>query len=128
MAENLSEYELQRLRNIATNRARLAELALDDALDTRTQRRTLSADEIERRSAAGAVRLRSGWLARALHESRLANRRPTSRRLVLLAASSAERARASPVAPIYESSAALDALEREAPKRKVRQYGKAPSW
>uniref|UniRef100_A0A7S0ED00 Uncharacterized protein n=1 Tax=Phaeocystis antarctica TaxID=33657 RepID=A0A7S0ED00_9EUKA len=111
MAENLSEYELQRLRNIATNRARLAELALDDALDTRTQRRTLSADEIERRSAAGA----------ALHESRLANRRPTSRRLVLLAASSAERARASPVAPIYESSAALDALEREAPKRKVRK-------
>ena len=64
MAENLSEYELQRLRNIATNRARLAELALDDALDTRTQRRTLSAEEIERRSAAGAVRVRSGWLAR----------------------------------------------------------------
>ena len=45
---------------------------------------------------------------------------------MLLAASSAERARASPVAPIYESSAALDALEREAPKRKARQYGKAP--
>ena len=64
MAENLSEYELQRLRNIATNRARLAELALDDALDTRTQRRTLSVEEIERRSAAGAVRVRSGWLAR----------------------------------------------------------------
>ena len=106
---HLSEYERERLRTIATNSARLAEIMGDDALVCRTQRRTLSAEELERRSAAGA----------ALHKARLANRRPTSQRLVLLAASAAER-RASaspPVASIYESSAALDALERDAPKK-----------
>ena len=112
MAERqLSEYERERLRTIATNSARLAEIMGDDALVCRTQRRTLSAEELERRSAAGA----------ALHAARLANRRPTSRRLVLLAASTAERASASPVASIYESSAALEALERDAPKKKARK-------
>jgi hypothetical protein len=107
MDRHLSEYEHERLRTIATNKARLAEIMGGDALDCRTQRRTLSAEEVERRSAAGA----------ALHKARLANRRPTSRRLVLLAASSVERASANPVASIYESSAALDALERDAPKK-----------
>ena len=112
----LSEYELERLRTIATNGARLAEIMGEDPLDFkvyRTKRRTLSAEEVERRSAAGA----------ALQKSRLANQRPTSQRLVLLAASTAER-NASSVASIYDSPAALDALEREGPKKKlvVRQH------
>ena len=111
MAE-LSEYEQTRLRNIADNKRRLEESGLlDDALACRTQRRTLSAEELARRSAAGAAR----------HEARLANRRPSSRRLELLAASAAERARERPVASIYESSAALDALERDARKAKPRK-------
>ena len=53
----LSEYELERLRTIATNGARLAEIMGEDPLDFkvyRTKRRTLSAEEVERRSAAGA--------------------------------------------------------------------------
>ena len=83
MAE-LSEYEEQRQRNIAENNARLAHIGLlDDALACRTQRRTLTAEE--------------------------------------LAASAAERARARPVASIYESSAALDALERDARKERPRK-------
>ena len=112
MAAQLSEYEQTRLRNIAENNARLAHIGLlDDALACRTQRRKPSAEELARRSAAGAAR----------HEARLANRRPSSRRLELLAASAAERARARPVASIYESSAALDALERDARKERPRK-------
>ena len=85
MAAQLSEYEQTRLRNIAENNARLAHIGLlDDALACRTQRRTLSAEELARRSAAGAAR----------HEARLANRRPSSRRLELLAASDSKRAAA----------------------------------
>ena len=109
----LSEYEEQRQRNIAENNARLAHIGLlDDTLACRTQRRTLSAEELARRSAAGAAR----------HEARLANRRPSSRRLELLAASAAERARARPVASIYESSAALERdARKERPRKKQRR-------
>ena len=112
MHAQLSEYEQGRLRTIAENNARLKEIGLlDDALACRTQRRTLTAEELARRSAAEKAR----------HEARLANRRPSSRRLELLAANAAERARESPVASIYESSAALDALERDARKEKPRR-------
>lgn len=107
---DLSEYELERLRTIASNNARLKEI-LGDAkslcrTDERKARRTLSSEELEQRAAA---RERSQQQAEA-------NRRPASRRLELLArapVSTGSRAK------IYESAAALDALQQEAPKKKT---------
>ena len=106
---DLSEYELERLRTIASNNARLEEI-LGGAkslcrTDERKVRRTLSSEELEQRAAA---RERSQQQAEA-------NRRPASRRLELLVrATVSTGARAK----IYESAAALDALEHEAPKKK----------
>ena len=98
--EELSQYEVERLRTIQSNEAKLREILGDAARIFKKEKVVLTAAQIEERQRARERRQRE------LH----ANRRGSSR--------IQEKRVAEPVPSIAESEAALEALERELPKQR----------